>query len=266
MLPLWRLAMEQVLEIEADSLEETRRIAGERIPTGFHFWNEEVLEDGKPKSVAASADTEDAALAAAQALVAAAVQGGKATTISSQIRVPPGRRTIETEAWDEASARKQAEGKIDRTARIEASRIKRPGKPGFLGLGRKPALYEIDVFQCAVAAAEYKVPARIRWHVGDSRIPEEGFCQMCGSRNGRARRSKGKANYFCSDSCASEYTKAVIRDAMSGALIIGISAQQYDQLQAAAAGDRAHCWSCGRSMKMSAKQCPACGKDQHPEA
>ncbi len=258
--------MEQVLEVEGDSLEETRRLAGERIPEGFHFWSEEVIEDGKPKSVTASADTEELALAAAQALVEAAAKGGKATTLSSRIQVPPGRRTIDAEAWDEASARKQAEGKIDRTARIEAARMRRPGKPGFLGLGKKPALYEIEVFQSAVAAAEYKVAARIRWRVGDSRIPEEGFCQMCGGRNGRARRSNGRANYFCSDGCASEYTKAVIRDAMSGALIIGISAQQYDQLQAAAAGDRGHCWSCGQSMKMSAKKCPACEKEQNPEA
>ena len=253
--------MEQVLEIQADSLEDARRQATEKIPAGLYLWSEEVLADGKPQIVTASAETEECALAAAAAKVPADTQ-----TTSNSIRTTPSRRVVETEAWDEASAREQVERQFDDTARVEAVRLKTPGKPGFLGLGKKKAVYEADVFQSAVAAAEYKLSARIRIHVGDSKVPDQGFCQMCGGRQGRAKRSDGKANYFCSPDCDKEYTRACIRQQMSGALIMGISAKQFDAIQEAAAGDRAYCWSCGKSMEMSVKVCASCGKDQHPAA
>ncbi len=97
-------------------------------------------------------------------------------------------------------------------------------------------------------------------------MPDEGFCQMCGSQTARARRTKGKANYICSDVCASEYRDAMIGAAMSNRLPIGVTEQQLDEWRAEVAGTRAYCWSCGQSMEISDKKCPACGKARHPNA
>jgi hypothetical protein len=259
--PGWRRVMEQVIEVEASSLEDARKEAASKVPAGYHLWSEDVLADGAPKSVTASAATEEAALAAAAAQVP---PGAQAT--GNTIRTPPGRRVAETAAWSEASARRQVEGQIDETAKVEAVRLKTPGKTGFLGLGRKPAVYEVEIAQDAVAVARYESPARIRIHVGDRRVPDSGFCQMCGQRGGRVKVSKHKATYYCSTACESSYNRASIRAAMAGAFIVGVTRQQYDAIQEAAASDRVFCWSCGVSMDMSKRACPSCGKDQNPVA
>jgi hypothetical protein len=253
--------LEKVLEIQADSLDDARRQAAQSIPAGLYLWSEEVLADGKPQTVTANADTEEAALAAVAAKVPADTQA-----TNSSIRIAPSRRVVETEAWDEAYARAQVEQQLDSTSRIEAVRLKTAGKPGFLGFGKKKALYEADVFQSAVAVAEYKLSARMRIRMGDSKVPDRGFCQMCGKPEGQAKSYKGTTNFYCSSDCEKEYVRACIRAQMAGAIIVGINKQQWDEVQAAAAGDRGFCWSCGKAMPMSAKTCPACGKDQTPKA
>jgi hypothetical protein len=263
--------MEQVIEVAAESLEDARREAGQRIPAGFYLWREEVLADGKPASWVGTADTNEGALAAAARMAPAG-----ATIVGNHLRIPSGCRTIQTEAGNDLTARQLVSEQVRREVKqqfnlngkfhkISAVRLKSPARGGFLGLGKKPAVYEVEVCQLAAAVAEYKLPARIRLRVGDSRVPDEGHCQKCGSRKGRAKRSGGKASYFCSAQCEAEFDKALLRDKISRAAVIGLSSEQHLLLQMAAAQDDAYCWSCGRRLPVGCKKCPFCGKDQYPD-
>lgn len=60
------------------------------------------------------------------------------------------------------------------TARFVTIRLKTQGKRGFLGIGRKPNLYEVEVFQPVVAEVRFRHKARIRVEIGDTPPEPEG--------------------------------------------------------------------------------------------
>ncbi len=152
---------DHVIEIEADSIEEAIKQANTRKPRDFSILSEEILSDGKRKSVKGVADTMETAFAQARDLVPAG-----AKIIEEKEQITPSQRFLEVEAYDEASAEKKAKGNIHKSGRIDSVRLKTLAKKGFLGIGKTPNVYEVKVLQPAVAKVTFKSKAKIRVKVG----------------------------------------------------------------------------------------------------
>ena len=157
---------DQVIEIEADSIEEATKQAITRKPRGLDILSEEILSDGKRKSVKGVADTMETALTEARDLVPAGAE-----IIEEKELISPSQRLLKVEAHDEATAEKEVKGKIHESGRIDSIRLKTLAKKGFLGIGKKPNVYDVKVLQPAVAEVTFKGKAKIRVKVGKNQKP-----------------------------------------------------------------------------------------------
>jgi hypothetical protein len=175
-------------------------------------------------------------------------------------------KSVDVEGFDEGTARISAKRIIHNTARIETIRLKREGRKGFLGIGKKPHVYQVEVFQPVVAEVSFKAKAKIRVEIGE--IPSSGYCQMCGRGNSTAHKSGESVHYFCSSSCSERYFKAALGATLfgPGTAFINMSGQDLSGTitagRAMAASATAHCWSCGATIPMTKDTCGACGKEQ----
>lgn len=66
--------VERIMEVEADSLEEARKKAESQVPEDLRIVSEEILSDGKPKSMMGVADTIEAAFEEAESKLPPAVE------------------------------------------------------------------------------------------------------------------------------------------------------------------------------------------------
>jgi hypothetical protein len=96
--------------IEADAAEEAREKLKPQVPPGLSVLSEEIISDGRPKTVTAAAETTEAAAIQARA----AIPPG-AVVVSQTDASAPQFSTITVEAFDEAEALAEA--------RTTASRI-----------------------------------------------------------------------------------------------------------------------------------------------
>ena len=156
---------EKFIETEAETLEEARERVESQIPEGFCLLSEQVLSDGKPKTVEAVADTIEAAFAKAQGQMPA-----NATIMEKKGLSAPEQRVITVESFDqqgaEAEAGRQAKVKFGDTTVVKSLKLTVVGKKGFLGMGKTPNQYEAEVLQQAVAQITYKTKAKIAVNVG----------------------------------------------------------------------------------------------------
>ena len=253
----------KVLEIEADSLIEARKKVKTRTPEGLHILSKKILSDGKQKTAKGVAETVEAAFEKARKKVPA-----DAEIIDEKRRVLPSQKVLEVEAFDIEAARTKVELDIDKTRRIDDLRLKSRGKKGFLGIGKNPDIYEAKVFQHAVVEVVFKRKAKIRVEIGERKAPSKGYCQWCGNSNSPSKVSESSAHFFCSRSCEEKYFKANISSLLfspdrfiidaTGGDISGM----IDSGRRAAQRLTAHCWSCGKTIPMSADKCTSCGKKQ----
>jgi hypothetical protein len=250
-----------VLEIEADSLQSARQQAKAQVPAGLYMLSETILCDGKESRVKAVADSASAALEKARKEVPEGAE-----IVSEKELVPASHKSIEVEAFDEQAATSLAKQKIDSTARIEGIMVKTAGSKGFLGMGKKPSLYQVTVFQPSVAEARFRRKAKIRVQIGE--IPASAHCQMCGRANSPAEKSEKSVHFFCSPSCRDNYYKAKVGALLFGprTFIVNASGQDISGMmasgQAMAARARSYCWSCGASVRMTEDRCGSCGVEQ----
>ncbi len=160
--------IEKTMEIEAESLEEARKQVQSRMPQGFRLLSENVLSDGKPKTVKTSADTEEAAFAKAQSEIPT-----NADVLEKKELYSLGQQVIAVEASDEQSAMRQI--KKDRNATILGPlKLVTLGKKGFLGIGRKPNQYEAEVVQQAVVEVTYRTKAKVSVKIGKEEATRRG--------------------------------------------------------------------------------------------
>ena len=174
-----RLFYVETTVAEADSVEEARAIAASSgVPAGLSLLSERVIVD-KPSSIGASADT----LEQARAQVHRQVPPG-ATIESEKVISAPERRTIVVEAVDQYSAGAQAERQAGEPARVSlreapdgainfrsllhvaATRLSSPGRRGFLGIGRRPSQYEVELVRKACVEVRYCMRPKVVKQVG----------------------------------------------------------------------------------------------------
>jgi hypothetical protein len=160
----------EIIEVEAESLEEARERIESQIPDGAYLLSERVVCDGKPNTVKAIAETTEAALAKAQDEMPL-----DALVIRKTILVAPERTATIVEAFDEQSARTQVEGSIEHSTIIENLTLATSGKKGVFGIGKTPNLYRADIFHRAVVEIVFKANAKISATIGQ---PEP--CPHCG--------------------------------------------------------------------------------------
>jgi hypothetical protein len=156
---------EKTIEVEAESLEEAREQVKSQIPEGLSLLSEQVISDGKPKTVKAFADTTEVAFAEAQSAMPS-----EAKVIERKEITVPEQKVITVEAFDEQSAETQAKLKAQKQFG-EAVIVKRlkltvTGKKGFLGIGGTPNQYEAEILQQATVEITYETKAKISVKVG----------------------------------------------------------------------------------------------------
>ena len=164
---------ERILEVEADSLEQARKQAELKVPEGLAIVSEEILSNGKPRWSWGVADTIEAAFDIAESKLPS-----EADILEKQQESEPVWKAVTVEAPDEQSARAQAEQEIDKTlgrkvgfidrVRYGEITLKKPGRKGFFGIGKKLNIYEVQVFEKAVVTIKYKRKAKIRLEFGES--------------------------------------------------------------------------------------------------
>lgn len=156
---------EQIIELEADSLEEAREQMKSRIPEGLHLLSERIIWDGKPQTVQVSADTTEAAFAKAQTLIPVGAEILEKKGLSA-----PEQKVLTVEANDEDSVEMSAKRTYQiRGASFKNIRLITPGTKGFLGIGKKTNRYEVEALQPAVVSITYRTKAKISAKIGEKK-------------------------------------------------------------------------------------------------
>ncbi|MCP3887488.1 MAG: YbjN domain-containing protein [Desulfobulbaceae bacterium] len=164
----------ETVEVEAESLEEAREQIISQIPEGLHLLSEQVISDGKPKTVEAVGDTIDAAFAKVQRdNIPDNAEILENREIASEQKIM---KTV-VEEFDEESAKSSA----DMEARQQSSNpitfqsiaLISVGNKGILGIGKKPNQYEVELLELQPAAVKvtYKTKAKVIAQVGESNTP-----------------------------------------------------------------------------------------------
>lgn len=249
----------QVIDAEADTLEEAKKLALNQMPDGFHQISEKVISDGKQEIARVSAETADRALEDAKKRIPS-----NATILREEITSPPQHEILLIEAKDESLAKAQ----ISKSLIIKSLSIVLEGRRGFLGLGAKPNRYEVGVVNPAKVEVVFKRKARVQLKISDGKVPSKGYCQMCGKPNSPAEESEKTVHFFCSPSCATRYYQLSISSRLFGDETFVINAtggdisQLLDEGRASVASARITCWSCGHKLPIGSRECSACGESQ----
>ena len=171
----------QTIEAEAESLEEARERIESQMPEGWQLLSEKIISDGEPKTVKVSADTTKAAFTKAQRKIPR-----EADVLEKRELVSPERKVITVEAFDEqtanSNARSEAKKAFGDAAVVKSLSFAVAGKKGFLGMGKKPDQYEVEVLvRQATVEVSYKLEARISAEVGDAHKPRARISATVGS-------------------------------------------------------------------------------------
>jgi hypothetical protein len=162
--------VEREIEVEANTLEEVRARLKGHVPRGMELLSEQVLSNGYQRSSKGVAETMEAAFRQAQSNI----PPGAEITAKREV-ASPAERTIAIEAFDEESAVAQAKREVGDAASVGSADLIATGKKGFLGIGKKPNRYEVQISELAVAEVTFKEKARIRAAIG-----KRPKCERCG--------------------------------------------------------------------------------------
>jgi hypothetical protein len=144
------------LEVEAESLDEAWAQISLQVPSGYSVLSENIISDGSPNTVMAVADSIDEALEKAMDKVpdGAKVLSQKEVALPEQV-------TVSVEAYDKAEAKRKLKEQKGESAVVRGLRLMAPGKKGFLGIGRRPNQYALDVSIPACVEIEYQGKVKI---------------------------------------------------------------------------------------------------------
>jgi tetratricopeptide (TPR) repeat protein len=161
----------QTLEVEADTVADARTQSLSQIPPGFQVLAEHILVDGNPKMLSAAGETIEQAFANAQHELSPTVE-----VIARKELSAPERRRITVEAFDENSALATAESQLREQFgpnwSIQGLKLNTGGTKGFLGMGKKPNRYDVELFHQATVEVTYKPKAKIAVKIGEVYTPK----------------------------------------------------------------------------------------------
>lgn len=156
-----------LIDVEAESIEEAREKAKSLTPSGGKWISEQVTSDGKPQTVQCIADTVEDAFVSAQNEIPKS-----ANIVEKKVITTPKTESIIIEGVDESSARWQIRSKYGNAASIKDVELLKKGSKGIFGVGAKLDQYELTIIFLASVEITYKSKARLTIEVGDFNIED----------------------------------------------------------------------------------------------
>jgi hypothetical protein len=142
--------------VEAASVDEALSQLQSQIPEGYEILQTEILSEARAETITTSASTTEGAFGKARHKV----PKGASVTEETELR-PPGSETVTVEASDDTTARAQVEGEIEEGTKVQFVKLESEGRTGFLGIGKKPRLYRVQLFHPAVVRVSCEATARV---------------------------------------------------------------------------------------------------------
>jgi len=155
---------EQIIEVEAETLEEARELVTSQIPEGFYLLSEQVISNGKPKAEKAVANTIEKAFVKARSAIP-----GNANILEERKLTFPGTRVIKVAASNKADAVTQVrtQHQVSNAAIIKSILLMIPGSNGVFGIGKRTPQYEVEISQPAEVEIIYQTKAKISVRIRD---------------------------------------------------------------------------------------------------
>lgn len=160
----------QTVQVQADTVDEAKQLLKGKIPLGYEVFSEEVSSDEKPKTIRASGETVDAALANAERELPPDAQ----VTARRELSGPTTRR-LTVEAFDEQQARAKVTSQLGDLVTVKSLTLIQAERKGSLSIDGKPQSYQVEVVQVANVEIIYKTKARVTAHIG---TPEDRIVSM----------------------------------------------------------------------------------------
>lgn len=143
---------EQILKLEGDSLAEAEAKIDFR---KYIILEKTVLCSGGAQTIEELAATVEEAFIKAESRVPA-----DACVETQEVRFRPKRSSLKAKGYTEDSARNELV--LNRAELIESIALHKKGRRGFLGFFRRPAVYEVTVFQQALVEIRFRLKARLQ--------------------------------------------------------------------------------------------------------
>jgi hypothetical protein len=173
--------MQNKLEITAKTLGEAKDKMFKEIPSGCFLisWKEI-----KPSQLTkkASADTVDEAINKAKKEIPVS-----AMNLKENIICPPRKDIVESTAFDVEQAKRLAVNEQSEAVNVTRVDLVKKGSSGLMGFGKKPGVYNVELFYQARVEINYETPAKIIAQITDNKqtaaekyldYAEKGDCAM----------------------------------------------------------------------------------------
>ncbi len=154
---------EMTFTVEEDSLEEARDEIKHQLPEGYKLLSEKILSDGKPETIKGSGDTTEAAFSEVLS------HRPPNSQILEKKEISPSQEMIlnvVVKAFDEHDAQSSAEQSVTKQRKhkitTKAVKLTAGGAKGFLGIGRKPNQYEVELIDHIPATVEVIFRTKVR--------------------------------------------------------------------------------------------------------
>jgi tetratricopeptide (TPR) repeat protein len=151
-----------VIEIEADWIDEAKRLAQAQVPEGYAIAKMEILNAGKSQNIKATSTNIDEAYSIAERKIPPGYK-----IVKKQVINKPEKKKVTIEAFDLPSAEDLAKTKATNdygaSAYISNLRLITVGTKGFAGIGKKPNIYEVEIEQPATVEVSYQSKVKVRF-------------------------------------------------------------------------------------------------------
>lgn len=143
---------------EGESLAEAKEQIESKIVSikGPFLRSEKIISDGKPETIRSFAQTVEEAFEKARRDVPT-----DGEVLDKKVCLSSEQKEFTIEALDEQDAKERAKEMIDDTASLRSVELASWGRKEMFGIGKKPNVYKVQVFQPAVVEITYKKKAKI---------------------------------------------------------------------------------------------------------
>ncbi len=138
------------------------------IPQGYELLLTSVVSTARSGSVKFSATTAESALSRARHKVPKG-----AVIVEEKELAAPRSETVLLEAFEEAAAKQELDGRLTEDSKIVSFRLDSEGSKGFLGIGKKPNRYRAELFHPAVVELTYVLKAKVRFTLMSEQAGDE---------------------------------------------------------------------------------------------
>jgi hypothetical protein len=159
--------------IEADTKQHAKELVKLKIPKGWAIRWEEIKDYGIPKTHRCIADSLDEAFNKAQEKI----KGLKIE--KSKVLSNPEFKRMNIQSFNEEELKNEVKRLCGNYAIIKSHKIITIGRKGFLGLGKEPNNYEVEIFIQAVVQIKYNPKVKIVFHLCKA-SEIFGLCPDCG--------------------------------------------------------------------------------------